>query len=138
MSISEMLLVFLVMTQDPGQGKIDEWIRRLGADEIETREQAQSELLKIGTPAAKSLRKASADPDLERAFRARTILTRIEGKDKASEEKPTPPLKAGSDDEEYRFWDPSSGRILRIRLRHLKFLDSWFWPFWGLVESHEI
>src|ERR1043165_5205782 len=120
MSISEMLLVFLVMTQDPGRAKIDEWIVRLGADEIETREQAQSELLKIGAPAATSLRKASADPDLERASRARTILSRIEGKKKASGDKPTPPLKAASDDEEHWFRDPSSGRVLRIRLRHLR------------------
>lgn len=138
MSISGMLLVFLVMTQDPGQAKIEEWIRQMGADEIETREQAQGELLKMGTPAATFLRKASADPDLERASRARTILTRIEEKDKASGEKPTPALKVPSGDEDPWFWDPSSGRILRMRLRHLRFFDSWFWPFWGLVESHEI
>lgn len=137
MSIAGTILVSLVMAQDPGQVNVDDLIRRLGADEIETREQAQSELLKIGAPAAILLKRASKDPDLERASRARTILARIEGKDKASAEKPQPP-KATSDDEEDWFWDPSSGRFLRLRIRHLKLFDSWFWPFWRFVESHDI
>jgi hypothetical protein len=138
MSIAGTILVSFVMAQDPGQANVDEWILRLGADEIETREQAQRELLKIGAPAATLLKRASKDPDLERASRARTILARIEGNNKASDEKPPRLLDAASDDEESWFRDPGSGRVYRIRIRHLRFFDSWFWPFWGLAQSHDI
>jgi hypothetical protein len=138
MSIAGTILVSLVMAQDPDQANVDEWILRLGADEIEIRERAQSELLKIGAPAATSLKRASKDPDFERASRARTILARIERKNNASAEKPPRPLDDASDDEESWFRNPSSGRVYRIRIRHLNFFDSWFWPFWGLARSHDI
>ena len=67
MNIVGNLLVSFILAQDPGAGAVEEWIERLGAEEIETRDQAQRELLKIGDPAAPSLRKAMDDPDLERA-----------------------------------------------------------------------
>jgi len=134
MSIAGMLLVSLVMAQDSGQAKIDEWIRHLGDEEIETREQAQRELLRIGAPATASLRKAADDSDLERATRARTILARIEGK-KSGSGNPPRASKAATDDEENLlneewFWIPTPGKILRIRIRHFGMFGSWFWPLW--------
>ena len=136
MSIAGMLLVSLVMAQDVGQANIDEWIRHLGDEEIESREQAQSELLRIGAPAVASLRKAVDDSDLERAWRARTILARIEGKKTGSGE-PSRALKAATDDEEKFlddewFWIPTPGRILRVRIRHFRMFGSWFWPLWEI------
>jgi len=132
MSIAGMLLVSLVMAQDSGQAKIDEWIRDLGDEEIETREQAQSELLRIGAPAAASLRKAADDSDLERAARARTILGRIEGKKIGSGSPPRASTAATDDEEnllnEEWFWIQTPGRILRIRIRHFGMFGSWFWP----------
>ena len=134
MSIAEMLLVSLVMAQDADQAKIDEWIRHLGDEDIESREQAQSELLRIGTAAAASLRKALDDSDLERASRARTILARIEGKKIGSGE-PSGARKTTAGDEENLpdeewFWIPTPGRILRIQIRHFGMFGSWFWPLW--------
>lgn len=136
MSIAAILLVSLVMAQDAGQAKIDEWIRHLGDEEIETREQAQSELQRIGAPATASLRKAVDDSDLERATRARTILARIEGK-KIGSGNPLKASKAATDDEENLlneewFWIPTPGRILRIRIRHFGMFGSWFWPLWEI------
>ena len=134
MSIAAMLFVPLFMAQDAGQAKIDQWIRLLGDEAIETREQAQNELLRIGAPAATSLRIAAEDPDLERACRARTLLVRIEGK-KTGSGNPPRASKAATDDEENLlneewFWIPTPGRILRIRIRHFGMFGSWFWPLW--------
>ena len=135
MSIAGMLLVSLVMAQDSGQAKIDEWIRHLGDEEIGARELAQSELLRIGTPAAASLRKAADDSDLERATRARTILARIEG-EKIGSGNPPRASTAATDEEnllnEEWFWIPTPGRILRIRIRHIGMFGSWFWPLWEI------
>ena len=131
MSIAGMLLVFLVTSQDAGQAKIDEWIRLLGDEEIETREQAHNELLRIGAPAAASLRKAVDDSDLERASRARTILARIGG-GKTGSGDPPKASKATGDEEnllnEEWFWIPAPGRVLRLRIRHFRMFGSWFWP----------
>ncbi len=133
MSIAGMLLVSLVMAQDSGQAKIDEWIWHLGDDQIEARDRAQNELLRIGSPAAASLRKAVDDSDLERASRARAILARLEGKKTGSGERPMP-LKAATGDKEDDladwFWIPTPGRILRIRIRHFGMFGSWIWPLW--------
>jgi hypothetical protein len=137
MSIPGMLLISLALAQDPGQAKIDEWILNLGAEEIEAREGAQGQLLKIGAVAAPSLRKAAEDHDLERAYRARAILARIEPKKNATLGKPVPASKAASDDEDsvIERSDPASGRILRVRFRHLSVFDAWFWPFWRGLEN---
>lgn len=136
MSIAGMLLASLVMAQDVGQAKIDEWIRHLGDEEIESREQAQSELLRIGAPAAASLRKAVADSDLERASRARTILARIEGKKNGSSERSRASRGSNRNEENHLdgewFWMPTPGRILRIRIRHFGMFGSWFWPHWEI------
>jgi hypothetical protein len=136
MSFAEMLLVSLVMAQDAGQAKIEEWIRHLGNEEIETREQAQSELLKIGAPAAALLRKAVHDSDLERASRARTILARIEGKKNGSGEPARASRAARGDEEspssEEWLWIPTNGRVLRVRVRHFRMFGSWFWPLWEI------
>jgi len=138
MSISEMLLAFLVMTQDPGQEKIEDWVFRLGADEIESREEAQSALLRIGAPAMVSLQKAASDPDLERACRARTILARLEGKNATGRGTPqaeSPPSDDGDNSVEHWFRDPASGRVFRFRIRHFSLFASWLWPFWSLAEG---
>lgn len=136
MSIAGMLLVSLVMAQDPGQAKIDNWIRHLGDEEIETREQAQCELLKIGAAAAASLRRAADDSDFERATRARTILARIEGKNKGVGEGPGASKGAAVDEEnpsnEEWFWVPTPGRVLWVRIRHFRMFGSWFWPLWEI------
>jgi len=135
MRIAGLLLFSLSLAQDPGQAKVDEWIVALGDEEIETRERAQSELLRVGAPAVPSLRKAAEDPDLERACRARAVLARLPGKKEAAPGKRPPAKKAATDDEDQLFerWfqDPSSGRMFRVRFKHLSLFDSWFWPFWG-------
>ena len=141
MSIAGMLLVSLVMAQDAGQAKIDDWIRRLGDEEIENREEAQSELQRIGAPAATSLRKAEDDSELERATRARTILARIEGKKTGSGGGPTASKPATGDEENLLdkewSWIPTPGRILRIRIRPFGMFVSWFWPLWEIgCEVH--
>ena len=139
MSIAGMLLVFLVRTQDAGQPTIDDWIRLLGDEEIENREEAQSELQRIGAPAAASLRKAVDDSDLERATRARTILARIEGKKTGSGERPKASKPAAGDEENLLEveWTsiPTPGRVLRIRIRHLGISGSWFWPRWEIASE---
>lgn len=136
MSIAGMLLVSLVLAQDTGQAMIDEWIRHLGDEEIETRERAQGELLRIGAPAGASLRRAMNDSDPERASRARTILARIEGResdfgDSTRASKATPGSEGKALEEEW-LWIPTAGRTLRIRISHLRVFGSWFWPLWEI------
>ena len=61
------------------QKKIDRLIQQLGADDIGERDEAQQELVKIGTPAIPYLEKALSDPDLERRTNAAAVLKRILG-----------------------------------------------------------
>jgi hypothetical protein len=70
------------------------------------------------------------------------LLVRIEGQKKGSGEAVPQASRAASSDEDDLFEDwilnPGAGRVLRLRMRHIRIFGSWFWPFWAIVESHGI
>ena len=74
MTLIATLLLSLTPVQDDPAGKIEELIRRLGAEEFPVRERATEELKKIGKPAEEALKKALADDDPEVRERARAVL----------------------------------------------------------------
>ena len=55
MTLIATLLLSLTPVQDDPAGKIEELIRRLGAEEFPVRERATEELKKIGKPAEEAL-----------------------------------------------------------------------------------
>jgi hypothetical protein len=83
MSLSAFLLAALLFVQEAGR-QVDQWIRDLGADSYEAREKAEVQLRRIGQPALPALKKAVVDDDVERAQRARRLLSDLENSDKPS------------------------------------------------------
>jgi hypothetical protein len=59
------------------QAKIEKLIKQLGDDAFQVREQATTELIKIGRPAVPFLRKALKNTDIEISRRARVVLDGI-------------------------------------------------------------
>src|SRR5262245_34247453 len=68
------------------QKRIDQFVKQLGADSFDEREQAQKELEKIGLPALASVRQAAKSTEAEVARRAGDILERLEELLKASKQ----------------------------------------------------
>jgi hypothetical protein len=61
----------------PGAEEIATLIARLGGEKPRDREAAHAALVRIGKPAMEALRAASADKDVERSQRAKTVLAEI-------------------------------------------------------------
>lgn len=75
-----LLSVFVFSTllcADVSQEKIASWIKKLGSDDFQTREQAMVELKKIGEPALPLLREAENHKDPEISWRAKSIIEHI-------------------------------------------------------------
>ena len=66
------------------QKAIDVLIRQLGSDNLQERERASQELVQIGTPALKALRRTLNNPDPELAVRSKACITTIERNDQIS------------------------------------------------------
>lgn len=80
------LILSLLLSLAQDQDRIQDLIRKLGAEDYATREQATEDLRKIGKPAREALEKAAeASDDPEVRQRARGLLD-----DKPREEKPAP------------------------------------------------
>lgn len=69
-------LAMALLTQD--EGRIEELVQKLGAEEFAVREEASKELRKIGKAAAPALRKALESGDPEVRTRAKRLLEGIE------------------------------------------------------------
>jgi len=69
------LALMLFLAQD--EAKLAELIRLLGSEDIQTREQAEKELLAVGAPAYPALERALKDKDPEIRSRAKSIHGRI-------------------------------------------------------------
>ena len=121
------------------QARIKQLVEQLGDEDFEKREQAMEELVRIGRPALKALKKAATSDDPEVAWRAREALKRILKKRQPSmPEKgpldrilpPLPKLPPLQDDEFDRwlrqFWEEME-RDFKKQLeqfdRHLKELE---------------
>jgi hypothetical protein len=81
----------------PSKEKIDALVKDLGAEKAEARDRAAKELEAIGAPAVAALKEAATSDDPEVAWRARTILDRVEGAS-PREGKAVPRGKAGRED----------------------------------------
>jgi hypothetical protein len=68
-----------VSGQDAAGDRIPRLVKDLGADDLRTRDAATRELESIGEPAVPALREAARSDDPEVAWRARSILDRVEG-----------------------------------------------------------
>jgi hypothetical protein len=68
----------LVLAQEPD--RIDELVRKLGAEDFAEREKAGEELRRLGKPAEEALRKAAESEDPEVRRRARGLLDELAGK----------------------------------------------------------
>jgi len=103
------------------QARIKRLVKQLGDEDFEKREQAMEELVRIGRPALKALKKAAASDDPEVAWRAREALKRIL-------KKAQPPM-------------PERGRLGRILPPIPKLpplgddeFDKWLRQFWEEME----
>jgi hypothetical protein len=68
-------LALLLAAQDADAARIQDLVRRLGAEDFAAREEATRELRKVGKPAEEALRKAAAEsPDPEVRERAKALL----------------------------------------------------------------
>lgn len=74
MKAMPMLLVLVLAPQDG----VEQLIRQLGDDLIETRERASDQLIRMGEPARDALVKASSSPDAEVKSRAAAILRTLD------------------------------------------------------------
>lgn len=85
------LLAACLLAQEADSARIQELIRKLGAEDYAAREEASQELRKIGKPAQEALKKVaeeSADPEVKE--RARAILEGDRKPAKEPEPKPAP------------------------------------------------
>ncbi|HYF01522.1 MAG TPA: PDZ domain-containing protein [Planctomycetota bacterium] len=84
------LALTLLLQADPG--RIEQLVKELGSETYAAREKADQELRKLGADAVPALKQAAADPDPERARRARAILEQLEKKPS----RPAPKVEATS------------------------------------------
>ena len=70
-----LLLAVMMLVQD---NTVDKLIEKLGDDDVEIRDKAGAELVKIGKPALEALRKAATSDKQEVAGRAKDLIARID------------------------------------------------------------
>lgn len=99
------LLLTALLQADPG--RIEQLVRDLGSETYATREKADQELRTLGSQAVPALKQAVADPDPERARRARAILEELDKKPS----KPAPRPKAEATSRSMKLSIGPDGRV---------------------------